>query len=300
MENLEQAQARLGHIRTVEPIVSALRTISLGSWQETLGQREAIQTYAQRLTNILPLLIPHLPPAPTAQPSAERPGPAAEKPARPRVALLVIGSERGLVGAFNTAVVERAQRHADWLTSNDAEVSWMALGSRPQNLIQASLDWSAALPIARPPSFDLALDLTQDWLERYERQELDGVDVLYNAYQGIAKYEPSVTRVIPPDLPPTDSASAGAWPPPIIETDPLSLCAEVIQQWASITLYRLLLDSAAAEHSTRYQMMESATENAQELIDELTLVTQAARRRQITREMQELAVGAGLIDADKG
>lgn len=290
MENLEQAQARLGHIRTVEPIVSALRTISLGSWQETLGQREAIQTYAQRLTNILPLLIPHLPPAPAT----------VEKPARPRVALLVIGSERGLVGAFNTAVVERAQQHADWLTSNDAEVSWMALGSRPQNLIQASLDWSAALPIARPPSFDLALDLTQDWLERYERRELDGVDVLYNAYRGTAQYEPSVTRVIPPDLPPTDSASAGEWPPPIIETDPLGLYAEVIQQWASITLYRLLLDSAAAEHSTRYQMMESATENAQELIDELTLVIQAARRRQITREMQELAVGAGLIDADKG
>ncbi|HDQ73310.1 MAG TPA: hypothetical protein ENN19_14640, partial [Chloroflexi bacterium] len=142
MENLEQAQARLGHIRTVEPIVSALRTISLGSWQEALGQRDAIQTYAQRLTDLLPLVIPHLPPAHNAK--------RAVKPSS-RVALLVIGSERGLVGAFNTTVVERAQRHADWLTSNDAEVSWMALGSRPQNLIQEPLDWSAELPVARPP-----------------------------------------------------------------------------------------------------------------------------------------------------
>ncbi len=294
MENLEQAQARLGHIRTVEPIVSALRTISLGSWQEALGQRDAIQTYAQRLTDLLPLLIPHLPPAPEAQPGAKH----TRKPPS-RVALLVIGSERGLVGAFNTAVVEHAQRHANGLNTNDVEVSWMALGSRPQHLIQQPLDWSAALPIARPPSLDLALDLTQDWLGRYERRELDGVEVLYNAYRGMAQYEPTVTRVIPPDLPPTAEASASAWPPPIIETDPLSLYAEVIQQWATITLYHMLLDSAAAEHSTRYQMMESAAENAQELIDELTLVIQAARRQQITREMQELAVGAGLIDADK-
>lgn len=302
MENPEQAQDRLSHIRTVEPILSALRTISLGSWQEALGQRDAVQTYARHLTEILALLIPDLsraksterqlliPYLPYAK-STERPG----KSSPCRVALLVIGSERGLVGAFNTAIVEHAQQYAASLETDDLQVSWMALGSRPQNLIQQPLDWSGELSIARLPSPTLAFDLTQNWLERYERRELDRVDVVHNAYRGTTKYEPTVTQVIPPELPSTDGASPNTWPPPIIETDSLSLYAHVIQQWAAITLYRLLLDSAAAEHSTRYQMMESASQNAEELIEELTLAVQAARRRQITREMQDLAAGAGLI-----
>jgi len=297
MENLEQAQERLSHVRTVEPIVGALRTISLGSWQEALSQRETVRTYARRLTEILALLIPHLP----LSKSAGR----REEPSLRRVALLVIGSERGLVGAFNAAVVERARRRAAHLSPDDVHISWMALGSRPRHLIAASgdpqqLDWSRELPIARPPSPTLAFDLTQSWLERYEKRELDQVDVIHNAYQGTAQYTPTVTRVIPPELPPAERAPTDTWPPPIIETDPLSLGAQVIQQWTAITLYRLLLDSAAAEHSTRYQMMESAAHNAEELIEEFTLAIRAARRHRITREMQELAVGAGLIDTENG
>jgi F-type H+-transporting ATPase subunit gamma len=85
------------------------------------------------------------------------------------------------------------------------------------------------------------------------------------------------------------------WPPPIIETDPLSLYATVIEQWAAAQLYEVLLDAAAAEHSTRFQLMESATQNTDRLIDELTLTIQTARRQEITQEMAELAAGAGLI-----
>jgi F-type H+-transporting ATPase subunit gamma len=85
------------------------------------------------------------------------------------------------------------------------------------------------------------------------------------------------------------------WPPPIVDTDPLSLYATVIQQWTAVQLYNVLLNSSAAEHSTRFQLMESATQNADQLIEELTLVIQTARRQEITEEMAELATGAGLL-----
>jgi F-type H+-transporting ATPase subunit gamma len=85
------------------------------------------------------------------------------------------------------------------------------------------------------------------------------------------------------------------WPPPIVETDPLSLYAAVVEQWAAVQLYEVLLDGAAAEHSTRFQLMEAATQNTDRLIDELTLTIQTARRQEITQEMAELAAGAGLI-----
>jgi F-type H+-transporting ATPase subunit gamma len=290
MEELERAQARLDHIRTVEPILSALRTISLGSWRATLKQRTGVQRYGERLAAILPLLVPYLPIGRRAR---------RETSPTSRVVALVIGSERGLCGRFNMAVVERAERYLIEQETVGVQVELMALGTRVCRIFQRHkqpLAWSGALSIAVLPPFHLAFDLTRRWLVRYEERELDAVDLVYNAYHGTGHYEPTVVRLIPPQLPPDGPNSLSEpWPPPIIETDPLSLYAHVVGQWAAVSLYGLLLDSAAAEHATRYQIMESATQNANRLIEELTLAVRAARRHAITREMQELAAGAGLI-----
>jgi ATP synthase F1 gamma subunit len=116
----------------------------------------------------------------------------------------------------------------------------------------------------------------------------------FNAYHGTGRYEPTVARLIPPTLP-APGPDTLPWPPPIIETDPLSLYTRVVEQWAAVSLYGLLLESAAAVHSARFQLMEAATQNADRLIDELTLTVQTARQQAITQEMQELAVGAGLV-----
>ncbi len=68
------------------------------------------------------------------------------------------------------------------------------------------------------------------------------------------------------------------WPPPIIETDPVALYTHIVQQWTAVRFYRLLLQSAKAEQSVRYQLMESAGQNAERLIDELSGMVQATRQ----------------------
>jgi F-type H+-transporting ATPase subunit gamma len=298
MEELERAQARLDHIRTVAPILSALRTISLGSWKAALKQHTSARRYGERLTAILPLLVPHLPGgrrARLARRRAQLDGTSTPE----RVAVLVIGSERGLCGRFNVAAVERAEQHLAEQESAGAHVELMALGTQVSRVLRRRGQppaWTGTLSLAALPPYRLALDLTTRWLARYEEHELDAVDLVYNAYHGTGRCEPTVSRLIPPRLPADGPGPAGDhWPPPIVETDPLRLYARVVKQWTTLSLYALLLDSAAAEHSTRYQFMEAATQNADRLIDELTLVVQTARQHQITQEMQELAAGAGLI-----
>jgi len=289
MEDLERVETRLDHIRTVEPILSAMRTISLGSWQAALKRKDSVRRYEERLAAMLPALLPHLPP-PFIPPNGEERGGA-------RVVALAIGTERGLCGRFNVAVVERAERYLAEQTAAGAQVELMALGTRVRRVFQRRqrpLAWLGALSATALPPYHLAFDLTRRWLARYEEHELDAVDLVYNAYHGTARYEPTVVRLIPPALPTTGS-DALPWPPPIIETDPLSLYTRIVEQWAAVSLYGLLLESAAAEHSARYQLMEAATQSAERLIDELTLVVQTARQQAITQEMQELAVGAGLI-----
>jgi F-type H+-transporting ATPase subunit gamma len=156
------------------------------------------------------------------------------------------------------------------------------------------------------PSTELANELTLLWLRAYEERELDAVDVVYNAYRSSTVYEPVTARLIPPPLPAHRPARGAAqdrtdafWPPPYIDTDPVDLYTRLIRLWTTTEAYRILLDSAAAEHSARYQLMEGATQNAQRLVGELTLALQAARQQAITAEMQDLAAGAGLLGSQQ-
>jgi len=210
-----------------------------------------------------------------------------------RVIVLVIGSERGLCGRFNTAIVERTEQYLAEQETAGAQVELVVMGTRAARILRRREAAPATLPITGLPPYRLAFDLTRRWLARYEEDELDAVDLVYNAYRGTGHYEPTAIRLIPPTLP-APEAAALPWPP-IIETDPVSLYARVVEQWTAVRLYELLLESAAAEHSARFQLMEAATQNAERLIDELTMAVQTARQQAITQEMQELAAGAGLI-----
>jgi F-type H+-transporting ATPase subunit gamma len=283
MEDIERVETRLENIQSVKPILGALRTISLGTWQSAQKQRQEVRQYTERLLGVLAHLLPHLSAA----------GGRRTAPRGGLLVALVVGGERGLAGRFNDDVVNRAQ---DYLTEQEEPVEWMALGKRAVRLLERAgfpLGWTRSLSATALPSEQLAMALTEDWLRRYEAGEIDAVDLIYNAYLGAGRYRPSVERLIPPQLPPIGAGEA--WPPPIIETDPLSLYARVIGHWAAAGLYERLLESAAAEHSTRYQRMESATENAEDLIEELNAAVLDSRQEVITREMQELIAGAGML-----
>lgn len=298
MEDIERIQSRLDNMRTVEPILDALQTISIGNWQLALRQQGRLREYRDRLHAVLSALTPHLM-------SSRRKGGLLRHrqwfamtdttPDR-RIAVLIVGSERGLCGSFNAALMARAGDHVRALRQDNCQVELLALGARLVRLIRRrewELAWSGPLSVTSLPPFSIAWELSRCWLADYEAHRLDAVDLVYNAYHKPGVYAPAVVRLLPPKLPPV--VSEPAWPPPIVETDPLRLYARAIEQWAALHLYQVLLESAASEHSTRFQLMEAATQNAERLIAELTELVQSARKQAITQEMQELAVGAGLI-----
>jgi F-type H+-transporting ATPase subunit gamma len=298
MENLERAEVRLKHIRTVVPILSALRTISLGSWRAALRQSASVRRYEGRLATILALLVPHLPGRQRAELAAQRSGYQSVSTLE-RVVVAVIGTERGLCGRFNARAVTCAEQHLAEQEATGVQIELVAVGARASRILkrrQWPLAWSGSLSVATLPSYRMAFEVTSRWLRRYEEHELDAVDLVYNAYHGTGRYEPTVARLIPPELPHGGPGSLDeCWLPPIIETDLAGLYTRVIEQWTVASLYERLLESAAAEHSARYQIMEEATQNANRLITGLTLAVQLARQHEITQEMQELAAGAGLI-----
>jgi F-type H+-transporting ATPase subunit gamma len=289
-EGIEGIRARLNNIRSVEPILGAMRTISLGSWQASLKRKERVLAYSERLLMLLPAVVPLLP--------ARRRRAKGARPHAPS-AVAVIGSERGLCGAFNSTLVRYAEVEFGRFQDLGVEVELQTLGSRVTRMLER-LDydtaWSRSLPMTSLPTSALAHELTQSWLDRYERYELDAVYLVYNAYRNSTSYEPMTLRLIPPPLPSPD-AHAPDRGLRYVDTDPVQLYTRAIVLWVTTEVYRVLLDAAAAEHSARYRLMEGATQNASRLVNELTMALQSARQHAITSEMQELAAGAGLLDS---
>jgi F-type H+-transporting ATPase subunit gamma len=291
-EGIEDIRDRLDNIRSVEPLLGAMRTISLGSWQAALRRKGRALSYADRLRDLIPPLIPLL----GARKGGRRP--EAAPPASALV--LVIGSERGLCGAYNTTLAEYVDGELTRLAGEGMEVEMHVLGKRAARALDRmgrEVSQMRSLPMAALPSSDLASELTLDWLEEYEAGALDAVHVVYHAYVNSTAYEPVTLQLVPPPLPSYEAEQS--WPPPYIDTDPVDLFVQVIVLWTATELYRILLDAAASEHSSRYRLMEGATQNANNLIEELTLALRAARQEAITQEMQELAIGAGLLGSEE-
>ena len=302
---LKKAEDRLRNIQKVRPILAALRTISLGSWQMARNRRAGLSAYTDRLLDLLAVIVPRIAGRRGPAHRGREPAPAGAAPERTVVAL-VIGSERGLCGRYNKALAEALSRYLDARAADAERVELGALGARlVRELEMADIqpDWQAQLSITALPSYGYAYELVSDWLRRYEAHQLDAVDLIYNADRGAGTYAPRTVRLIPPEVPatatsepPVDPVAARMTPTPIIETDPMRLYVRVVEQWTTIALYRCLIEAALTEHLARFQLMESASQNAEDLIDELMLTVQSARRQAITREMQELAISAGLLN----
>ncbi len=305
-QDLERIQSRLDNIRSVSPILTALRTISLGSWQMALNRLRGLEVYSGRLLSLLPAVLPYLqkPASPRGLSRLRSYGDMSRQVHSGRVILAVIGSERGLCGRYNVAPVEHAVRYVQEQEQRGLSVEIIALGSRLVRTFQRQKcppQRSQKLPVTRLPTFELAYRLTHTWLQQYEAFEIDAVEVLYNAYGGPGRYTARLVRLLPPELPSAVSLVPDAETPPtpyIVETDPLRLYVRLIAQWTALNFYTRLLNAAASEHAARFQLMESATQNLERLVEELTLELRSARRQAITREMQELAVGAGLLERE--
>lgn len=287
MADQEGIETRLNNIRSVEPILEAMRTISLGSWQAALNRYHRLDRYSERLAGMLAALSPRL--------TARRPSP--KKASAETIETLVIGSERGLCGAFSSSLVQFADPILDGYAAAGQMVHLAALGSRTRRGLERvgrSPNWFQPLPMTTLPSVELANELTADWLRRYEAYEIDAVYVFYNAYRDSRVYEPVVMRLIPPSLSKV-SLTMSSWPPPYVDANPLALYRRLAHLWTVAEAYRILLSSTAAEHSTRFQLMEGATQNTQRLTQELTVALQAVRQRAITAEMLDLVAGAGML-----
>lgn len=288
----ERTQARLENVQTVEPMLRALRTISLGTWQSATNRLQGLKAISKEYDAMLASLMPAL-----SKSAYMKKRTVEQKNPCTRQLVVLAGTERGLCGRLDQDLIDYVNKS---LQAAEAPENFevVVIGRRlskavsrqlfvPTKVISGS---STALPV-----FAELFEQTREWMQRLANNELGKVLVFYTAFHGATHREPAVIQLLPYELNLDAAEQSESWPPPIIETDPAQLFVRIYEQLAAIRLYDVLLQTKASIHSTRSQLMEDSAKNAERLIEDLTIILQTERRQAITREMQELAVGAGLL-----
>jgi len=285
MEQTERLKSRLDHVEAVEPMLSALRSISSSSRVLALNRARRTAAFSHEMADVVAIVGARV---------GHTPG-ASHRRARGAPRLLVaIGSERGLCGGFNDVMADYVQRA--WAAQDQRTLCLVVLGSRLSRVLDrlgVAIDTHQPMSAIGVPRFELAQELVQSWLERWDRGAIASVDVAYTGSADLVEQTPRTTRLLPPKRP-SASLRPGGWAP-WMEADEKVLQRRTIELWTAASFYEMLLRSSAAEHTARFQLLEGASQNAERLIDELRLYLQTARQEAITLELQDLAAGAGLI-----
>ena len=222
-----------------------------------------------------------------------------------RAAVLVITGDRGLAGAFNVNVVRRALQEADALLAEGFdEVVFTAVGKKGGGTLRFRgkvLD-EHFQGFSSEPTFSDASTVAAFVSQRFLEGETDRVVLVFNEFKSLVEQRVNAEQLLPvprevveddDDNPDTDPVFSKALAE--FEPEPVALLAELLPTFVDTTIYRALLESAAAEHAARRTAMSNASDNAEQLIADLTLAMNRARQAAITQEILEVVAGADAL-----
>ena len=212
--------------------------------------------------------------------------------------LLTVSGERGLCGAFNANVIRRT---LEFLREHSAQnPSLIVLGRKIRDAMRKQR-WKIIaehVDVTARPSLGAAGEITKDVISLYENGEIDAVYIVFNEFKSVLAQILRLEKLLPIE---PDRALAGeesqekSKEAPIdylYEQPPGEILGHLLPRYVQVQIFRALAESAAAEHAARMTAMDSATNNAGELIDKLTLYMNKVRQAAITKEIIEVVSGA--------
>ena len=215
--------------------------------------------------------------------------------------VLVVSSDRGLAGAYNSSVMRKAERYMIRRRDEGVSLRLYAVGKKAQTYFSFRGYHIARsfLAVTDKPTYEDARSVAGVLMEDYESGAVDAVEVFYTIYRSALSYHPDRTDLLPV-TPPTETdqvSSEGATVSYEYEPDPAMILGRLLPRYVESAIYGQLLESSASEHASRQRAMKAATENADELTKVLTRTANQARQAEITTEIAEIVGGAQAMSA---
>ena len=291
MPNLKAIKRRIGSVQSTQKITSAMKMVAAAKLRRAQEAIENARPYAVRMRSTLEEV---------SKGALEETHPLLEvHEDRKVLEIVAITSDRGLAGAFNSAVVKKVEAVIAEKEGEFATIGLTLLGKKGGDSLVRHRESQITdrSPINGDVTYQQAADVARELARRYEAGELDEVILVFSEFVSTMTQTPIASQLLPFTPPEVDGESgaddASAYE---IEPDPEALLAALVPKAVEIELFRALLENQAGEHAARMTAMEAATKNTEELIEALTLQYNRARQAAITGELVEIVTGAQALE----
>jgi F-type H+-transporting ATPase subunit gamma len=286
MPSLIDIRRRIRSVRNTQQITKAMKTVSAAKLRRAQDRVIAARPYAKLLGEMLANLA-------AAAASDERTASNPLLAVRPekRIQVLLITSDKGLAGAFNSNLIKSAVKF--FQDHPGVEIEMTLIGRKGRDYFRKR-PWRIAaeyVNILGNPRYHDAAAIAGQAIERFRAAEIDAVYLLNNEFKSVAAQKLTLTRLLPVSV---QAASAGR--DYIYEQPPNEMLERLLPRYVETEVYRGMLETAAAEHAARLMAMEAATSNASDMIDSLLLYMNRVRQASITKEIIEVVSGAAAAE----
>ena len=292
MASLRIIRTRIRSVRNTQKITKAMKMVAAAKLRRAQDAVLRARPYAQLIDEMLASLAraradADLPPHPLM----------AARPIR-RVEVVLMTSDRGLCGGFNSNIIRRGQRFLVEEGSEFERIQFSTIGRRGRDFarkrgIETRKDYVGFFGRLR---YAQAREVADDLIQAYEKDELDAVYLLYNEFKSAIVQQISLVQLLPLQPRAKLSRTAGEkgfiTPEHLFEPGRPEVLQALLPRYLAMQIWRALLESEASEHGARMTAMDSATKNANETIAALSLQYNRARQAAITKELMEIVSGA--------
>src|SRR3954464_1914431 len=303
MASQKDIKSRIGSVKNIRKITRAMEMVAAARLRRAEQRIEELRPYAdaiRKMTRRASEAAESLPKLPILE----------ERENVQRVGLLLVTGDRGLAGPFNSQIIRAGNRRHGELRRDGTTTVWYASGKRGASSLQFRNYQPEATfeGFTDRPAFSDAREIADALTSAYIDEKVDRVEIIYNGYISPMNQEVRHETLLPlqqadilgeEDEDEDGGGDQGGGEGPdhsralwIYEPDPEEILKRLAPDYVEISIYRALLESTASEHGARMTAMRNASDNAADLIDDLTLEANRQRQADITQEIMEVVAGA--------
>ena len=289
MAGLKEIRKRIGSVKSTKQITKAMKMVAAAKFRKAQTRIIELRPYADKMHAVLSGLAR----------TVETGHPLLEVRPRKKVEVMVLTSDKGLCGAFNTNIMKASIKLIKEIKSGGIEVSVSAIGKKGADLFRrrsqaVRRSWTG---ISGRISYMNAKEIAADIIENYTGELFDEVVLVYNEFKSALVQKVSVVRLLPlaavagrTEQPPAEAGQEEALNF-LYEPSQQAIFDNLLPKNLEIQVFRALLESQASEEASRMTSMENATKAADDMIDSLTLQYNKARQASITKELMDIVGG---------
>ena len=293
MAKPRELKRRIRSVQNTRKITKTMELVSTSKLKRAQDRVVGARPYAQALAEVIGEL--YSPERAERFPLLRQPGQSRRGAGVRRSALLLITSNRGLCGAFNSNLIREARRRLEELEAQDTHTELHLVGKKGISYFKFTRRNVASqrVDIGDRPTLNHAVELAKPLMDRFAAGDLDAVDIVFAKFNSAVSTPPTTLRILPV-TPPTAKDGEGRRKTVnyILQPSAEAILEQLLPLYVQNQVYRALVETAAAEHGARRTAMKNATDAGEDMLTILQRTFNRARQAQITQELAEIVGGA--------